>query len=786
MSERGRYPRRLQLLLALVYLVFVIYGSLVPLEYRAMPLDEAIGRFRAIPYFDLGIGSRADWVANILLFVPLAFLWLGVLWHRWSVPARIAASLGVWCAAVALSLGIEFTQLFFPQRTVSQNDILAETLGAAIGVAAWWLAGPRLLRWLGQMREAAQPWDFTRRVLYLYLAGLLIYNVLPLDLTLSPVELWHKLREGRLIWLPFTGLPADPAQAIYDLVTDALVWVPVGFLWRRGASWPALRKVFLAAALIEFMQLWVYSRVTDLTDVLMAVLGGWLGAWLAGKVEPERYVQGSAAGAGASPSAGRAMGWVAALAVWIGILGAVFWYPYDFQFERAFLSERVGSLARAPFTAYYYGTEYRAATEVLHKLLFFLPLGVLLQGAVRAFRDGIAPSGRLLFAAFVVGLVAAGIEGIQLALPKKNADLTDWGIEVIGGLLGAMIAGRWSASSRRGRVPGTAPGIAPSPEEHAVTSAPGGPWTRVALMTVILAGMLWVASRLSFVPYNVRELIGGEYPLLSVALLALALLWVFGFPSYAIVRCAGRIRGLGCLSGAFALHGVVAWLLLRGAVPLESLHDIVGSPVLDWPWEWELIGRFLGLFLLFSTAAFGAAMLVLRKRMPSLRAPLLLWGATLPLLLGISYYVVIAQAATDNLTELLAQRASIGSFLWLWGAVLLAAVASSALSIALGTRFRHGGNWGLGLVLLSLPLVYVALGFALESHIVKYDRVFSAFQFLLSSDREHYAGTGELALRYAFAYLSGIVISAASAAPFLGQVPSTHPRTADQPVRRQK
>ncbi len=72
-------PRSLLRLAALVYTAFVIYGSLVPLEFRALPWDEAVARFAAIPWLRLGIGSRADWVANLLLFIPLTFLWMGAL-----------------------------------------------------------------------------------------------------------------------------------------------------------------------------------------------------------------------------------------------------------------------------------------------------------------------------------------------------------------------------------------------------------------------------------------------------------------------------------------------------------------------------------------------------------------------------------------------------------------------------------------------------------------------------------------------------------------------------------
>jgi hypothetical protein len=78
--------------LTVAYTAFVIYGSLVPLQFKARPLSEAWEFFRHIPYLELGIGSRADWVANILLFVPLAFLWLGAVWPERGQIGKTVAS----------------------------------------------------------------------------------------------------------------------------------------------------------------------------------------------------------------------------------------------------------------------------------------------------------------------------------------------------------------------------------------------------------------------------------------------------------------------------------------------------------------------------------------------------------------------------------------------------------------------------------------------------------------------------------------------------------------------
>jgi glycopeptide antibiotics resistance protein len=424
------------LLLGLGYLVFVVYGSLVPLEFRALPWDEAVARFRAIPFLDLGIGSRADWVANLLLFIPLAFFWTGILaqGRGWLVGAL--ASGFVLAAALALSIGIEFTQLFFPQRTVSQNDIFAEALGGLLGVLAWWGFGARALAWHAGWSRARAPADLAERLAWAYLVGVYAYNLLPLDLTISVVEIFHQWREGKLVFIPFSALPADPALALYEVVTDALIWTPLALLWQarpgRG-PWRAWRMAFLTAALLEFLQLFVYSRVSDSTDLFTAALGAGLGAWLGARWFPARAGAQAAATARQRP----APPWLPLLLAmgWIGVLLLVFWYPFDFRVERAFIEPRLEFFTRVPFITYYYGTEFRAVTSVFQKVLFFAPLGALLawfvSGLPWLWRAWAASAAFLLIPA-----VALGIELGQVLLPEKFPDTTDWFLESLGGYLG--------------------------------------------------------------------------------------------------------------------------------------------------------------------------------------------------------------------------------------------------------------------------------------------------------------------------------------------------------------
>lgn len=436
----------------MAYLAFVIYGSLVPLDFRPMPLADAVAAFRQTPFLQLGIGSRADWVANLLLFIPLTFLWSGALGHGRGLLARIVLSALVAAAAVMLCIGIEFTQLFFPPRTVSQNDMLAETLGGLLGIAAWWSVGPRWVRWYQGWRRVRAASEFSQRLAAVYLLAVFAYGVLPLDLTLSGVEIFHKWREGKLNLLPFAALPADPAYALYELATDILLWLPLALLWRLRPgrnSLKAWKMTFGAACLLEGLQLFVYSRSSDVTDLFTGALGAALGVWLAAR--------GGLAGEARATASPRRMHdafswWPLVWAIaWLGALIGVFWYPFDFHADGAYLRERLSFLSRAPFVAYYYGTEFRAITEVFHKTLFFAPLGALLAWFVVG-----TPWLWRIYAAFTAYALLLGapmlIELGQMLLPDKHPDTTDWALECLGGILGYLAFRRI-----RGALPGRRP-----------------------------------------------------------------------------------------------------------------------------------------------------------------------------------------------------------------------------------------------------------------------------------------------------------------------------------------
>jgi hypothetical protein len=203
---------------------------------------------------------------------------------------------------------------------------------------------------------------------------------------------------------------------------------------------------------------------------------------------------------------------------------------------------------------------------------------------------------------------------------------------------------------------------------------------------------------------------------------------------------------------------------VRAVVPLESIWDIVGSPVLHWPGEWELIGRFAVLFGAMSILACGGALLAgalcgaegFGRAFPR-------WAlAALPLLL-VAHFVVVVHAATDNLTELMAGGGGPVASAWLGAWVLSLAAGGSALAWLLAPGARRGRALLLGAA--SIPLGWMAVSLGTAAAVVKYGAVFSALQFLLSPDRSHYVTGGMLAARYVGAHAAGLLAVALTQAP---------------------
>jgi VanZ family protein len=408
--------RRTFALVVLGVVAFTVYGSLVPFEFRSRAPGEAIDSFlwamtnRPLPE------SRSDGLANVLLGVPLGFALLGLCRVDRSRMARtVAAGLVLLPACLAFAAAVEFAQLFVPVRTCAGSDVLCQGFGAAVGMLGWALVGQRLT---DQVREVAGSGAVVR-LLAAYVVLLAFVQTLPMDLTISPKEVYKKLRD-KVVYVPFTEFRGATAGRTWERTATLLqvtaLYLPVGLLaanlpgrLRKHAE--SLPKVFaLSVGLacgMEAIQLVVQSRTSSATDVAVGATAATLG-WVIGRRFPTS--------AGGTPAVFLGLVWFAAVAV-------ICWQPFALAGQTTPFDWRPGLPREGK-------SDLFALEEMLTKLATFAPFGVLAAAVVPRYHQ--------LFGAAAGLAVAAVFEAGQTFVPPHMPCITD----VILGGLGAW-AGAW-------------------------------------------------------------------------------------------------------------------------------------------------------------------------------------------------------------------------------------------------------------------------------------------------------------------------------------------------------
>lgn len=787
-------------------LAFFVYGSWAPLALVPQPPAEAWTRFLALPGPWQDNAARTDLAVNFLLMVPLAFGAAYLLATLTSRAWRRGLTVLVWPALAVLSVAVEYGQMFLPPRVPSWTDVAMQLLGSAIGLGLHALLGERARSLVAGLSGRLPPLQRLHHGLIVYLLVLLISQLMPLDLSISPVELYRKWRDGRVVLLPFSALPPGLFDAGWQLGADLLLWLPVGALWWLAPgrpAWPALAARALALVLVvELLQLFVLSRVSDVTDLFVGTAGVLAGAGLARALRHW----------GDWPASRQRALLLGALAAWgLGTV-AVLWLPFDFDPQRATAQAWWASVSRLPFATYLQRSEYGALGEILRKLAVFLPGGLLLA-LLAQLAGGHSPAAwpRLL----ALGAMALVLEAGQVLLPSKVADLTDAALGLLGGYLGwrvgrglaqgspapsparaqgspapgSALAGagagaRGPAVAGRGVLrepPPPAPGEARSARRASTEAAPAGPapsaagpglaWVAVAVAALAL--LLWLLARFPGVPYNVVKLLPASGAgVLSALGLAAALAWMLAAPSWLL---AERRRPWRLALPLWLLgHGLLAFAVLHLSAPPAMLHKVIGTPVLGWGAASVLedAGRYLALHAAFMLPLLGGMALVRLATAPRTLADLLWWAAWALVLFVPVHAVVVVGAGTDNLVELMRGGGGVGASLALaagWGAL---ATAGAALAAALAARQGPAGGpraWRRGPLLVLAVLAGLGapalLAAGLEPSLFKYGQLFSAAQFLLSAGRDAYAQGPELALRAAVALAGAVGLVALLQAP---------------------
>lgn len=408
-DDREQESSKLQNWLLLLYLSFVVYGSLVPLHYVDRSWDDAIQAFRNIPFLTLGIESRADWISNGVLYVPVGFLTAQVLRKRFKdLPiAPLLVFAGVF--SMVLAVAVEFAQLFFPQRTVSLNDLLAECLGSLVGLAL----SARYAPWFSNMIASlvGKPQRLTALALDGYVFAYLAFSLFPYDFLVSWSELVARADSNSWGWL-VAGSSPRPVLLMLHLLAEVGLTLPFGLLVARRAAFglagyrQALLIGLLLGGAVEALQFMMASGFAQGLSVLTRVAG------VCGGLALSRYGHRWTTEQFALTLRRHTLALAAAYLTLLLQLNGWFtahWHGLD---------DAIAQLAQVkfmPFYYHYFTTEALALFSLGVVAMSYTPVSLLAW----AHRRSVA------FAAVVASVIAMGIESGKLFIDGLHPDPTN-------------------------------------------------------------------------------------------------------------------------------------------------------------------------------------------------------------------------------------------------------------------------------------------------------------------------------------------------------------------------
>ena len=474
-------------LATLAYAVFVVYGSLVPLDFHYRPLLVAWDAFLQTPYLHLDVGSRADWVANILLYIPLGFFATG--WLAAASRSRgVAASFVVFGLCVLVAVGVEFTQLFFPPRTVSLNDIVAEIIGSALGIAIWLSAGQRVMRLWAEVQQGGPASGGA--LIILYTMAYLCFALFPFDFLVSRAELAAKLADSARFALFVTQSCGAAFHCSAKLALEVLTVVPLGVflgMVMSPASKPGLGRAFgwgiLLGIVIEGLQVFLASGISQGASIITRGMGMALGLAAYRFFRKEWLVQ-------YRPQIKAAM--LLAVPLYLLLLVAMNGFFSSRLESRWIATAKLHEVHFLPFYYHYFTSETQAMYSLLLHTAAYAPIGLI----VWIFRDGQGGRTSLWISAVTAAFAAFAMESLKLFLNGRKPDPTDVLIAGAAAAMAYYAATRLTRWSGADRVKPEAPSREIPPSRSAPLRPAGFPGLPLAggLLIGVVALVGWVIA----------------------------------------------------------------------------------------------------------------------------------------------------------------------------------------------------------------------------------------------------------------------------------------------------
>jgi VanZ family protein len=402
-------------LLTGLYAIAVVYASLIigpsGLHFVPMALTDAWAVFLTTGFVDHGSDQRADWISNMLMLIPFAYLVNSTLnfgkgWFREGIAMALAL-----IVSIVFILAVKYAQLFFPPRTVTLNYIAAQTIGAILGLSLFRLFHTRLYPRFAAKVAAGEGLAV---LLGLYTVWLIAYFLMPFDFTLSLGDLAQRLSglTDTLAGLP--GQADKPVQRVLLILADTLATAPLGMFLaitgRDRSILSLLMRGFGLILIVTFLTLFVLSATPFALSIVYRTVGVGLGIWLMrklrGKDLRKRHYYFSRYIPLALPA------YVLLVMFTSGVLSNQ-WITLD-QAKNALEARQF-----LPFWNFYIVSKAHAAQSLVMQMLIFAPIGVMVWVRRGFWSNGAG------FSAFVAFALSLAMEIARLMKPGLRPDFSD-------------------------------------------------------------------------------------------------------------------------------------------------------------------------------------------------------------------------------------------------------------------------------------------------------------------------------------------------------------------------
>lgn len=445
-SQKSAYAVELRSLwtaLCMLSILFVLYGTLLPFRF-AYGWHDLPARLHTITWqvtwHGLPQASLTDIVGNILLFWPVGFC----LQTRLRSPhVRCPLAMTV-LGSLLLSLVIEFTQLFSAVRIPAVLDVLTNTMGSFLGAMAaklYAVAFSALVRRHGYNLLVRRP------VLLIVMAfGLfpLLAALMPFTVSITPSAVMHNLKAvnlglftSRSLGALFLNATESPAAQPFDVMgfwEAVIFWSSGGYVLRfcYRLYWQRQRygQFFLCGLplgyfpLVEFLQIGITSRVSDLNDVLAGYVGVIVGMILYTLLRPLRY------------RTSRTVMDVLQIPLGLYVTFVLFsgLRPFDWAVSPDEVGQRLTTQQLIPLYAYFQNTSLWNMYDLTAAIMSCVPISLYRASRRRA--RGVGWRSLLATTTLEALFLGALIEGMQLFSLTRSADITDVLSYGLGGMIG--------------------------------------------------------------------------------------------------------------------------------------------------------------------------------------------------------------------------------------------------------------------------------------------------------------------------------------------------------------